>query len=159
MLIQLIGVGKLKEKYLVQGIAEYAKRLGPYVKFQMTEVADEKAPETMSEAEVLGVKAREGERILAHVKSDAHVIALAIGGELWSSEELAAHLDRLGTYGTSHVVFVIGGSHGLSDDVLRRAQQKLSFGRMTLPHQLMRLVLVEQIYRAVKINRGEPYHK
>lgn len=159
MLIQLIGVGKLKEKYLVQGIAEYAKRLGPYVKFQMTEVADEKAPETMSEAEVLGVKAREGERILAHVKSDAHVIALAIGGELWSSEELAAHLDRLGTYGTSHVVFVIGGSHGLSDDVLRRAQQKLSFGRMTLPHQLMRLVLVEQIYRVVKINRGEPYHK
>jgi len=159
MLIQLIGVGKLKEKYLVQGIAEYVKRLGPYVKFQMTEVADEKAPETMSEAEVLGVKAREGERILAHVKSDAHVIALAIGGELWSSEELAAHLDRLGTYGTSHVVFVIGGSHGLSDDVLRRAQQKLSFGRMTLPHQLMRLVLVEQIYRAVKINRGEPYHK
>ncbi|WP_334072657.1 MULTISPECIES: 23S rRNA (pseudouridine(1915)-N(3))-methyltransferase RlmH [Paenibacillus] len=159
MLIQLIGVGKLKEKYLVQGIAEYAKRLGPYVKFQMTEVVDEKAPETMSEAEVLGVKAREGERILAHVKSDAHVIALAIGGELWSSEELAAQLDRLGTYGTSHVVFVIGGSHGLSDDVLRRAQQKLSFGRMTLPHQLMRLVLVEQIYRAVKINRGEPYHK
>ncbi|MEC0243834.1 23S rRNA (pseudouridine(1915)-N(3))-methyltransferase RlmH [Paenibacillus dokdonensis] len=159
MLIQLIGVGKLKEKYLVQGIQEYAKRLTPYIKFQMIEVADEKAPDTLSEAEVSIVKEREGERILAHVKESAHVVALAIGGQLWSSEELAAELDKLGTYGTSHVVFVIGGSHGLSDQVLRRAQQKLSFGRMTLPHQLMRLVLTEQIYRAVKINRGEPYHK
>ncbi|OAZ42755.1 23S rRNA (pseudouridine(1915)-N(3))-methyltransferase RlmH [Paenibacillus polymyxa] len=159
MFIQLIGVGKLKEKYLVMGIQEYAKRLGPYIKFQMIEVADEKAPDTLSEAEVRQVKEREGERILAHVKSEAHVIVLAIDGKLWSSEELAEELDKLGTYGTSHVVIVIGGSHGLSDEVLRRAQQKLSFGRMTLPHQLMRLVLVEQIYRAVKINRGEPYHK
>lgn len=159
MLIQIIGVGKLKEKYLVQGIQEYAKRLGPYVKFQVIEVPDEKAPDNMSDAEVRGVKEREGERILSHVKSEAHVIALAIGGQLWSSEDLAAEMDKLGTYGTSHIVFVIGGSHGLSDAVLMRAQQKLSFGRMTLPHQLMRLVLVEQIYRAVKINRGEPYHK
>lgn len=159
MLIQIIAVGKLKEKYLVLGIQEYAKRLNPYIKFQMIEVADEKAPDTLSEAEVSIVKEREGERILAHVKESAHVIALAIGGQLWSSEELAAELDRLGTYGSSHVAFVIGGSHGLSDQVLRRAQQKLSFGRMTLPHQLMRLVLTEQIYRAVKINRGEPYHK
>lgn len=159
MLIQIIGVGKLKEKYLVQGIQEYAKRLTPYIKFQVIEVADEKAPDTLSEAEVSIVKEREGERILAQVKESAHVIALAIGGQLWSSEELAAELDRLGTYGTSHVVFVIGGSHGLSDQVLRRAQQRLSFGRMTLPHQLMRLVLTEQIYRAVKINRGEPYHR
>lgn len=159
MLIQIVAVGKLKEKYLVQGIAEYAKRLTPYVKFQVVEVADEKAPETMSEAEVAQVRAREGERVLAHVKSDAHVIALDVGGELWSSEELAGVLDKLGTYGTSHVVFVIGGSHGLADSVVSRAQQRLSFGRMTLPHQLMRLVLTEQIYRAVKINRGEPYHK
>lgn len=141
------------------GIQEYAKRLGPYIKFQVIEVADEKAPDTLSEAEVRQVKGREGERILAQVKSEAHVIVLAIDGKLWSSEELAEELDKLGTYGTSHVVFVIGGSHGLSDEVLRRAQQKLSFGRMTLPHQLMRLVLVEQIYRALKINRGEPYHK
>lgn len=159
MLIQIIGVGKLKEKYLMQGIQEYAKRLTPYIKFQVIEVADEKAPDTLSEAEVSIVKEREGERILAQIKSDAHVIALAIDGQLWSSEELAAEIDRLGTYGTSHVVFVIGGSLGLADQVLRRAQQRLSFGRMTLPHQLMRLVLVEQIYRAVKINRGEPYHK
>lgn len=154
MFIQIIGVGKLKEKYLVSGIAEYAKRLTPYLKFQMIEVADEKAPDNLSDAEVVQVKVREGERILAHIKSEAHVIALAIDGKLWSSEELAAEIDRLGTYGTSHVVFVIGGSHGLSDEVMRRAQQRMSFGRMTLPHQLMRLVLVEQVYRAVKINRG-----
>ncbi|EPY08505.1 hypothetical protein PAALTS15_04101 [Paenibacillus alvei TS-15] len=159
MNIQLVCVGKLKEKYLVQGIAEYSKRLAPYVKFQVAEVPDEQAPEKMSEAELEQVKDREGERILGHIKQDAHVVALAIDGQLWSSEDLASQLDRLATYGTSNVAFVIGGSNGLSDAVLRRANSKLSFGRMTLPHQLMRLVLVEQIYRAVKINRGEPYHK
>jgi len=159
MLIQIAAVGRLKEKYLVDGIAEYAKRLRPYVKFDVLEVPDEKAPETMSAAEEAQVQGREGERLLALIKPDAHVVALALDGELWSSEDLAAQLDKLGTYGKSHVVFVIGGSNGLSQAVLRRAQQKLSFGRMTLPHQLMRLVLVEQVYRAVKINRGEPYHK
>lgn len=143
----------------MQGIAEYSKRLAPYVKFQVAEVPDEQAPEKMSEAELEQVKDREGERILGHIKQDAHVVALAIDGQLWSSEDLASQLDRLATYGTSNVAFVIGGSNGLSDAVLRRANSKLSFGRMTLPHQLMRLVLVEQIYRAVKINRGEPYHK
>ncbi|GMK43799.1 MULTISPECIES: 23S rRNA (pseudouridine(1915)-N(3))-methyltransferase RlmH [Paenibacillus] len=159
MHIQIASVGKLKEKYLVQGIAEYAKRLGPYVKLTLTEVPDEKAPETMSPAEEAQVREREGERLLAQLKPDAHVVALAIGGELWSSEDLADQLDKLATYGRSHVAFVIGGSTGLAPAVLQRAQQKLSFGRMTLPHQLMRLVLIEQIYRAVKINRGEPYHK
>lgn len=159
MFIQIISVGRLKEKYLVQGIQEYAKRLAPYIKFQVIEVPDEKAPENMSDAEIQNVKDREGEKILGHIKGDAHVIALALDGQLWSSEDLAAEIDKLGTYGTSHIVFVIGGSNGLSNAVLRRAQQRLSFGRMTLPHQLMRLVLVEQIYRAVKINRGEPYHK
>lgn len=159
MNIQIVSVGKLKEKYLVQGIQEYAKRLGPYVKFQMLEVPDEKAPENMSEAEMRQVQEREGAGILSHIKQDTHVIALAIGGQLWSSEDLAAHINKLGTYGTSTIAFVIGGSNGLSEDVLKRAQTKLSFGRMTLPHQLMRLVLVEQIYRSVKINRGEPYHK
>ncbi|GAV14834.1 ribosomal RNA large subunit methyltransferase H [Paenibacillus sp. NAIST15-1] len=143
----------------MQGIAEYSKRLAPYVKFQVSEVPDEQAPEKMSDAELEQVKDREGERILGHIKPDAHVVALAIDGQLWSSEDLASQLDRLATYGTSNVAFVIGGSNGLSDAVLRRANSKLSFGRMTLPHQLMRLVLVEQIYRAVKINRGEPYHK
>ncbi|MCK9857587.1 23S rRNA (pseudouridine(1915)-N(3))-methyltransferase RlmH [Paenibacillus sp. ATY16] len=159
MHIQIASVGKLKEKYLVQGIAEYAKRLGPYVKLTLTEVPDEKAPETMSPAEEAQVREREGERLLAQLKPDAHVVALAIGGELWSSEDLADQLDKLATYGRSHVAFVIGGSTGLAPAVLQRAQQKLSFGRMTLPHQLMRLVLIEQIYRAVKINRREPYHK
>jgi 23S rRNA (pseudouridine1915-N3)-methyltransferase len=159
MHIQIASVGKLKEKYLVLGIAEYAKRLGPYVKLTLTEVPDERAPETMSAAEEAQVREREGERLLAQLKPDAHVVALAIGGELWSSEDLAGQLDKLATYGRSQVAFVIGGSTGLSPAVLQRAQQKLSFGRMTLPHQLMRLVLVEQIYRAVKINRGEPYHK
>ncbi|PZD96587.1 23S rRNA (pseudouridine(1915)-N(3))-methyltransferase RlmH [Paenibacillus sambharensis] len=159
MHVQVAAVGKLKEKYLVDGIGEYAKRLKPYIKFDMIEVPDEKAPETMSAAEEAQVREREGERLLAQIKPDAHVIALAIGGQLWSSEDLAAQLDKLGTYGSSHVVFVIGGSNGLGENVLKRAQQKLSFGRMTLPHQLMRLVLTEQVYRAVKINRGEPYHK
>ncbi len=159
MNIQIAAVGRLKEKYLVDGIAEYAKRLRPYVKFDVLEVPDEKAPETMSAAEEAQVRDREGDRLLGLIKPDAHVVALALDGELWSSEDLAAQLDKLGTYGKSHVVFVIGGSNGLSPTVLRRAQQKLSFGRMTLPHQLMRLVLVEQVYRAVKINRGEPYHK
>ncbi len=159
MHIQIAAVGKLKEKYLALGIAEYAKRLGPYVKFTVTEVPDEKAPETMSLAEEAQVREREGERLLAQLKPDAHVIALALDGELWSSEDLADQFDKLATYGRSHVAFVIGGSNGLAPAVLARAQQKLSFGRMTLPHQLMRLVLVEQIYRAVKINRGEPYHK
>ncbi|MBM7567901.1 23S rRNA (pseudouridine(1915)-N(3))-methyltransferase RlmH [Paenibacillus sacheonensis] len=159
MHIQIAAVGKLKEKYLVLGIAEYAKRLGPYVKLTLTEVADERAPETMSAAEEAQVREREGERLLAQIKPDAHVVALALDGELWSSEDLAGQLDSLATYGRSHVAFVIGGSTGLAPAVLRRAQQRLSFGRMTLPHQLMRLVLLEQVYRAVKINRGEPYHK
>lgn len=159
MLVEIIGVGKLKEKYLVDGINEYAKRLKPYIKFQIIEVPDEKAPDHLSDAEVQIIKDKEGERILAQIKPDAHVVALTLDGKLWSSEDLASELDKLGTYGTSHVVFVIGGSHGIADAVLRRAQQKLCFGRMTLPHQLMRLVLVEQVYRAVKINRGEPYHK
>ncbi|MBO7747091.1 23S rRNA (pseudouridine(1915)-N(3))-methyltransferase RlmH [Paenibacillus sp. MWE-103] len=159
MHIQIASVGKLKEKYLALGIAEYAKRLGPYVKLTLTEVPDERAPETMSAAEEAQVREREGERLLAQLKPDAHVIALALDGELWSSEDLAGQLDSLATYGRSHVAFVIGGSTGLAPAVLKRAQQKLSFGRMTLPHQLMRLVLLEQVYRAVKINRGEPYHK
>jgi 23S rRNA (pseudouridine1915-N3)-methyltransferase len=159
MHIQIVSVGKLKESYLVQGIAEYVKRLGPYARVTLIEVSDEKAPEVLSAAEERQVVGREGERILSQIKDEAHVIALAIGGELWSSEDLAGHLDKLGTYGKSHVAFVIGGSLGLSDAVLKRADKRLSFGRLTYPHQLMRLILVEQIYRAFRINRGEPYHK
>jgi 23S rRNA (pseudouridine1915-N3)-methyltransferase len=159
MHIQIAAVGRIKEKYLADGIAEYAKRLRPYVKFDILEVPDEKVPETMSPAEEAQAREREGERLLALIKPDALVIALTLDGELWTSERLAERLDELGTYGSGHAVFVIGGSTGLAPAVLRRAKHKLSFGRMTLPHQLMRLVLAEQIYRAVKINRGEPYHK
>jgi 23S rRNA (pseudouridine1915-N3)-methyltransferase len=159
MNIQIVAVGKLKERYLVDGITEYVKRLGPYAKVQITELPDEKAPESMSAAEEEQVRSREGERILAQLREGAHVIALAIGGQMWSSEELSQQLQRLATYGKSHVAFVIGGSNGLSAAVLSRADQLLSFGRVTYPHQLMRLILVEQVYRAFKIARGEPYHK
>lgn len=159
MNIQIITVGKLKEKYLVQGIAEYLKRLTAYAKVTIVEVPDEKAPEVLSDAEMKQVKDKEGVRILAKIPGDAHVIALAIDGKMKSSEEFAADLDKLATYGKSKVTFVIGGSLGLSDAVLRRSNEQISFGRLTLPHQLMRLVLVEQVYRAFRIVRGEPYHK
>jgi 23S rRNA (pseudouridine1915-N3)-methyltransferase len=159
MNIQFVVVGKLKEKYLVDGIQEYVKRMSPYAKLSITELADEKTPDTMSPAEEEQVRNKEGERILAAIKADAHVIALAIQGETWTSEQFAAHIDQLATYGKSTIAFVIGGSLGLSQAVLKRANAKLSFGRMTYPHQLMRLLLVEQVYRTFKINRGEPYHK
>ncbi|PKG24288.1 23S rRNA (pseudouridine(1915)-N(3))-methyltransferase RlmH [Niallia nealsonii] len=159
MNISIITVGKLKEKYLKQGIDEYTKRLSSYSKIEIIEVPDEKAPEILSNAEMEQVKNKEGERILAKISQDAHVIALAIEGKQKSSEELAETLDKLATYGKSKVAFIIGGSLGLSNDVLKRADDKLSFSKMTFPHQLMRLVLVEQVYRAFRINRGEPYHK
>ena len=159
MNISIVTVGKLKEKYLKQGIEEYSKRLSAYAKIDIIEIPDEKAPETLSEQEMLQVKGKEGERILAKIPADAHVIALAIEGKMKSSEELADTLDKLATYGKSKIVFVIGGSLGLSKDVMKRANDTLSFSRMTFPHQLMRLILVEQVYRAFRINRGEPYHK
>lgn len=149
----------MKEKYLKQGIDEYLKRLSSYAKVEVLEVADEKAPEELSAVEMEQVKQKEGERILAKIHPDTYVIALAIEGKLKSSEELADTLDKLATYGKSKIAFVIGGSLGLSGEVLNRADEKLSFSRMTFPHQLMRLILVEQVYRAYRINRGEPYHK
>jgi 23S rRNA (pseudouridine1915-N3)-methyltransferase len=157
--ITIISVGKLKEKYLKMGIEEYAKRLSAYAKIDLVEVPDEKAPEQLSDAEMEIVKRKEGERILAKISDGMHVVALAIDGKMKSSEELATGLESLMTYGTSKVAFVIGGSLGLHEDVLRRADEKLSFGKMTLPHQLMKLVLVEQIYRSFRIIKGEPYHK
>ncbi|MCI5761732.1 MAG: 23S rRNA (pseudouridine(1915)-N(3))-methyltransferase RlmH [Ligilactobacillus agilis] len=159
MNIKIIGVGKLKEKYLKQGIAEYAKRLGKFCKFEIVEVPDEKAPEKLSVAEMEGVKEKEGERILAKIRDKEYVYALAIEGKERSSEEFAQEIAQLTTYGRSDITFVIGGSLGLSPAVLRRAETKISFGRFTLPHQLMRLVLSEQIYRAFMINNGSPYHK
>ncbi|RKD22901.1 23S rRNA (pseudouridine(1915)-N(3))-methyltransferase RlmH [Ammoniphilus oxalaticus] len=159
MNISIISVGKLKEKYLKMGIEEYRKRLTPYAKIRLLEVNDEKAPENLSEAEMRQVKEREGQRILAQIKPETYVIALAIEGEKWSSEKLASQLDAYGTYGRSSVAFVIGGSLGLSSAVLQRANQQISFSNMTFPHQLVRLILLEQIYRGFKINRNEPYHK
>ncbi|PLR96491.1 23S rRNA (pseudouridine(1915)-N(3))-methyltransferase RlmH [Bacillus sp. T33-2] len=159
MNISIVTVGKLKEKYLKQGIEEYTKRLGSYAKVEIIEVADEKAPEELSKVEMVQVKQKEGERILAKISGDTYMIALAIDGKLKSSEELADTLDKLATYGKSKVAFVVGGSLGLSEEVLKRSEEQLSFSKMTFPHQLMRLILVEQIYRAFRINRGEPYHK
>ena len=159
MNIKLITVGKLKEKYLVQGINEYVKRLGAYGKVQIIEVPDEKAPENLSEAQMIQVKEKEGERILGKIKDGEYVFALAIEGKNPSSEAFAKQLEQLQIQGKSQFVFVIGGSLGLSQAVMQRSNAQISFGKMTYPHQLMRLILVEQIYRAMRINHGEPYHK
>lgn len=159
MNISIVTIGKLKEKYLKQGIEEYLKRLSTYAKVDIIELPDEKAPENLSETEMEQVKEKEGERILSKISDETHVIALAIEGKMKSSEQLAKDLDQLATYGKSKVAFVIGGSLGLSKDVMKRANDTLSFSKMTFPHQLMRLILLEQVYRAFRINRGEPYHK
>lgn len=159
MRISIVCVGKIKEKYLKLGIDEFSKRLSKYCKLEVIELDDEKAPENLSDKEMLMIKDKEGKKILSKIKDNAHVIALAIDGKNLSSEELADTIDNLGVRGTSHIVFVIGGSLGLSDEILRRANYKLSFSKMTFPHQLMRLILLEQIYRAYRINNGEPYHK
>ncbi len=159
MNIQIITVGKLKEKYLKMGMDEYTKRLGSYAKMELIEVADEKAPENLSDADMEIVKKKEADRILSKIAPDTYVIALAIEGKMKSSEQLAADLESLMTYGKSKIAFVIGGSLGLHEDVMKRSDEKLSFSKMTLPHQLMKLVLLEQIYRAFRIMRGEPYHK
>lgn len=159
MNIKIISVGKLKEKYLIQGIQEYTKRLQGYAKVQLVEVADEKAPENLSETGMNLVKEKEGQRILAKTRDTEFLFALAIEGKNPSSEAFAKQIDQLTTQGKSNLTFVIGGSLGLSEEVLKRSNAQLSFGNMTYPHQLMRLILVEQIYRAFRINRGEPYHK
>lgn len=159
MNIKIITVGKLKEKYLKMGIDEYTKRLGAYCKIELIEVPDEKAPEKLSEAEMLQVKEKEGERILAKIPENAYVFALAIEGKQRTSEEFSKEIERLGIQGKSNLVFVIGGSLGLSQAVMKRSNTLISFGKMTLPHQLMRLVLVEQVYRGFRIMKGEPYHK
>ncbi len=159
MNITIVTVGKLKEKYLKMGIDEFTKRLGSYAKIELVEVADEKAPESLSDADMEIVKKKEAERILAKVGADAYVIALAIEGKMKTSEELAAGLESLMTYGRSKVVFVIGGSLGLHDNVMKRADEYLSFSKMTFPHQMMKLILLEQVYRAFRIMKNEPYHK
>ena len=159
MNIAIISVGKLKEKYLKMGIEEYTKRLGSYAKIDLVEVADEKAPENLSDADMEIVKKKESDRILGKISADVYVIALAIEGKMKTSEQLADDIESLMTYGRSKVAFVIGGSLGLHEEVMKRADEKLSFSKMTLPHQLMKLVLVEQVYRAFRIIKNEPYHK
>ena len=159
MQIDIIAPGRVKEQYLRDAVEEYSKRLSRYCRLNIIEVADEKTPEHATEGVERQIKAKEGERIVKHLRDGAFVIALAIDGKQLSSEELAAKVNDLGLRGVSHIQFIIGGSIGLDDAILRRADFKLSFSKMTFPHQLMRVILLEQIYRAYKINAGEPYHK
>ena len=154
-----ICVGKIKEKFYVQAADEYRKRLSRYCQLNILEVADEKTKEGASDNEVRLVKEREGERILKCIRDDSFVIALAIEGKMLDSVELSEKLAQLCVGGTSHIMFVIGGSLGLSERVLSRADMRLSFSRMTFPHQLMRVILLEQVYRAFRIMNHEPYHK
>ena len=159
MKVSLICVGKLKEKYLTMGIDEYKKRLGRYCTLDIIELPDEKTPDNAGHAMEEAIKRREGDRILKVLKDDSYCIALAIKGSMLSSEELADHMEKLFVLGKSHISFVIGGSLGLSNEVLTRADYQLSFSKMTFPHQLMRLILMEQLYRAYRIINNEPYHK
>ena len=159
MKITLVTVGKIKEKFFEDAIKEYSKRLSRYCKLEILQVADEKTPEGASETVELQIKEKEGQRILSLIRDDAYVIALAIEGKMLDSEELAERIEKLGVSSISQIVFVIGGSLGLSAQVMKRADYALSFSRMTFPHQLMRVVLLEQIYRSYRIMNHQPYHK
>ena len=159
MNITILCVGQIKEKYFRDAIAEYQKRLSRYCKLQMIEVADEKTKENTSEAENDLIRKKEGERLLKHIKDSDYCITLEIDGRMLTSEGLSKEIDRLGLAGKSSLVFVIGGSIGLDTAVLKRSDYALSFSKMTFPHQLMRVILLEQIYRSYRIMRGEPYHK
>lgn len=159
MKITLITVGKIKEKYLKDAIAEYSKRLSRYCKLEIVEVADEKTPDNASDTVEDAIRDKEGERILKYIKEDAYVITLEIAGKMLASEEMAEKIDKLGVQGTSHIIFIIGGSIGLGREILKRSDYALSFSKMTFPHQLMRVILLEQIYRSYRIINHEPYHK
>lgn len=159
MQIKVISVGSLKEKYLKQGIEEYTKRLRSYCHLEMIEVPDERAPEKLSLKEMEKIKEKEGKRILSKISDQEVLIAMAIEGKLVSSEDLASFVEECAVFGKSRITFIIGGSLGLSDEVKQRADYLYSFGKITLPHQLMRLVLTEQLYRAFRINAGHSYHK
>ncbi|HJD04448.1 MAG: 23S rRNA (pseudouridine(1915)-N(3))-methyltransferase RlmH [Mediterraneibacter sp.] len=159
MKITVIAVGKIKEKYLKDALAEYSKRLSRYCKLEIIEVADEKTPDQASKAAEDLIRAKEGERILKHIRDDMYVITLEIEGKMLTSEEFADKIETLGVQGKSSIAFVIGGSIGLGKEVLKRSDFALSFSKMTFPHQLMRVVLLEQVYRGYRIMNGEPYHK
>lgn len=159
MKIDIACVGRVKEKFFRDAIDEYSKRLSKYAKLSVLEVKDEKTPEGAPEAEEKKIKETEGKRLLEKIPDQAFVIVLAIDGEMLSSEQLASKIERLALKGRSHIVFVIGGSLGLCDEVMKRADCQLSFSEMTFPHQLMRVILLEQIYRSFRIINHEPYHK
>ena len=158
MKITIVTAGKIKEKYLADGIKEFLKRLTPYANVKIVEIAEERMPDAPSDAEKAAVLAKEGERLLKQVPQGSRLIVLDVIGKAISSEELSAHIDDLCVKGTSHLTFLIGGAFGLSDEVRRAADERISFSRMTFTHQMIRLLLVEQIYRAFKISRGEEYH-
>lgn len=159
MKISVIAVGKIKEKYLKDAVTEYSKRLSRYCKLEIIEVADEKTPNQASEAVEDVIRTKEGERILKYIRDDMYVITLEIGGKMLTSEEFADKIETLGVQGKSSIAFVIGGSIGLGKEVLKRSDYALSFSKMTFPHQLMRVVLLEQVYRGYRIMNGAPYHK
>lgn len=152
-------MGKIKEKYLKDAITEYSKRLSRYCKLEIIEVADEKIPDQASKTVEASIRNKEGERLLIYIRDDMYVITLELGGKMLTSEEFAEKIEMLGVQGKSSIAFVIGGSIGLGKEVLRRSDFALSFSKMTLPHQLMRVVLLEQVYRGYRIINGEPYHK
>ena len=159
MKITILSVGKIKEKYWNMALDEYGKRLSRYCRLEMIEVADEKTPDGASEALEHQIRQKEGKRLLDKIPGGAHVIALAIEGNMPDSVELSRKIERLGIHGTAHIVFIIRGSLGLDPEVLNRADEQISFSRMTFPHQMMRVILLEQIYRSYRIMNGEPYHK
>jgi 23S rRNA (pseudouridine1915-N3)-methyltransferase len=159
MKITVICVGKLKENYFTQAVTEYSKRLSRYTKLEIIELPDEKTPDNTSAADELRIKSIEGEKILKQVKEGTYCLALAIEGKMHDSVDFSNQLEKLKLSGKSHLTFIIGGSLGLSDEVLKRADTLISFSKMTFPHQLMRVILLEQIYRAYRIAAGEPYHK
>lgn len=159
MNITIICVGKIKEKFLRSAIDEYTKRLSRYCKLNIVELSDEKTPDNASEKEELIIKEKEGEAILKSIKDNMYVIALELKGSMISSEELSNYIKDLGIKGESNIAFIIGGSLGLSKAVLARANYKLCFSKMTFPHQLFRVMLLEQVYRGFRIISGEPYHK
>ena len=159
MKITIIAVGKIKEKFYRDDVAEYVKRLGRYCKLEIIQVEDEKTPDKAGMSLTESVKRREAERILKYIKDDACVVVLDIWGKAYDSEEFATQIESLATKGVSHIQFIIGGSLGLHEEVCKKADLTVSFSKMTFPHQLMRVILLEQIYRAYRIIGGEPYHK
>lgn len=159
MKITILSVGKIKEKYLKDAIGEYSKRLSAYCTLQLIEVPDEKAPENLSDKDMELIKEKEGRRLLEKLKDSQHLIVLDIKGKQHTSEAFSKQIETLQIQGKSDLAFIIGGSLGLSKEVLDRANDKLSFSKMTFPHQLMKVILLEQVYRAYRIMRNEPYHK